>query len=265
MFRLLTAGVLLFAAGSVLANEAANAANVMSVLEEDRLDAFRKAMSEGHQALPDDPNAAAENFAQALALIPDDPSALDGAAMAERLLADATLQGLRVELEASMAAADWTAALSLMDRMDALTPQAADADGRKRLEQLVAFEAALDRLLKRPERLEIPAGKRGARELLAAQVDGGERVSGKLERLRALLERGPPSRARLLLSSGRCRSVRMRPGGELGAVRGEAAFDVAPGEYVVIGLRPGHRESRATVRLEPGGTAHVAIDCDERI
>lgn len=226
---------------------------------------FKQAMTEGHRALPEDPVRAEEWFRRALALSPDDPNALDGIAAAQRLRTDAELQGLRQEMPQLLAAEDWGGALVAAEQMEALAPQSADDDLRLRLAYLVELEQGLDRYLERPERLGIPAGRQRALSLVAAEGETGLRIADKIRRLQALLEQDGPPRARLLLQVSLCQSVRLHPGRDLGAVRGEVALDVAPGDYQIIGVRRGYREARAQAKLSPGETQRRAITCNERI
>ena len=228
-------------------------------------DAFKQAMTEGHRALPDNPVQADEWFRRALALSPNDPNALDGIASAQRLRTDAELQGLRREMRQLLAVEDWGGALVAVEQMEALAPQSADDDLRLRLVNLVELERGLDRYLQRPERLGIPAGRQRALSLVAAEGEMGQRIFDKIDRLRALLEQDGPPRAQLLLHVSLCQSVRLQPGRDLGAVRGEVALDVAPGDYHIIGVRRGYREARAQATLSPGETLRQAIVCDERI
>lgn len=254
------AGFVLMCIWMLLAWEAAAAAGQPA-----DADGFKQAMTEGHRALPEDPVKAEEWFRRALALSPNDPNALDGIAAAQRLRIDAELQGLRREMPQLLAAEDWVAALAAAEQMEALAPQSADDGLRLRLVHLVELEQGLDRYLQRPERLGIPAGRQRALSLVAAEGETGQRISDKIHRLQALLEQDGPPRAQLLLHVSLCQSVRLHPGRDLGAVRGEVALDVAPGDYQIIGVRRGYREARAQATLSPGETLRQAIVCNERI
>jgi len=226
---------------------------------------FKRAMTEGHRVLSADPVQAEEWFRRALALSPNDPNALDGIAAAHQLRIDAQLQSLRQEMRQLMAAEDWGGALAAAEQMDALAPQSVDEGLRSRLAHLVELEEGLDRYLQRPERLGIPAGRQRALSLAAAEGETGRRIADKIRHLQTLLAQDGPPRAQLLLRVSLCQSVRLQPGRDLGALRGEVALDVAPGDYQIIGVRRGYREARAQATLAPGETLRQAIVCNERI
>ena len=254
------ASLVLLAAAAAL-----GAAGYAAGADADGAEALQQAMREGHKAMPADPAKAEEAFVRALALAPDSPTAADGLAQARRLRIDAELQLLLREAQALMGAEDWTGALAAHKRMAALSPQGADLDAVEHLAKLVDLERQLDRYLSRPERLELPAGRRRASAMTADEDGVGVRIAGKIAALRKMLEAGGPARARLVLDVRHCESVRLAPGRDLGRVRGEVSIDAVPGRYQIIGLRSGHREFRSEVSLAPGASLRRKVVCNERI
>lgn len=219
-------------------------------------------MSEGFVALDaGNPVAAEAAFGRALALSPNNPAAQDGMKEAKRQVTAMRAQEVEKALQGHLEYEEFAGAKQALDELETLSPSAATLYREPVLGALEA-ERGLDRYLTAPRRLETPAGRDMAQALVADEADYGGRIANKRLKLRALLAAGTTF-AKLELNVRGCRSVRLKPGREVGAKR-ITRLEVRPGDYQVIGTRPGYRDFRQRISLAPGDERAMEVSCRER-
>lgn len=224
--------------------------------------AFRQAMSEGFMALDaGNPMAAEAAFGRALALSPRDPAAQDGMKEAKRQVTAMRAQEVEKALQEHLEYEEFARAKQALEELETLSPSAATPYREPVLGALEA-ERGLDRYLTAPRRLETPAGRDMAQALVADETDYGGRIATKRLELQALLAERTTF-AKLVLNVRGCRSVRLKPGREVGAKR-ITRLEVRPGAYQVIGTRPGYRDFRQQISLAPGEERAMEVSCRER-
>lgn len=224
--------------------------------------AFRRAMSEGFVALDaGNPVAAEAAFGRALALSPNDPAARDGMKEAKRQVTAMRAQEVEKALQDHLEYEDFASAKQALDELETLS-QSAAAPFRTPVQGALEAERGLDRYLTAPRRLETPAGRDMAQALVADETDYGRRIATKRLELQALLAERITF-AKLVLNVRGCRSVRLKPGREVGAKR-ITRLEVRPGTYQVVGTRPGYWDFKQQISLAPGDERSMEVSCRER-
>jgi hypothetical protein len=234
-----------------------------------RDDGFVDAMSAGLAALErgawDDAKRA---FGRAAATRPDAPEAADGMARAEQ---GARLAAIALHRERAAAAAvreDWRAAAAEHEAALALDPALAFAqEGRAQALALAALHAQLELHVARPERLgadEVAREAERALQRAREEEKPGPRLRERIAGVeRALAAARVPVRV-VLRSDGRTELTVLRVG-RLGPLQ-ERALELKPGTYTVTGSRPGFRDVRRTLVVEPGRSpAPLDVRCTEAL
>lgn len=244
------------------------AAAVRRLEQERRAAAFRKAMSDGLQALEaerfDDARKALD---RALALDANAPEAL--AARRQLDNAETTWQIDRA-LAAAVAAErneSWSDAASHYERALKLDPRlTAAAQGKRRADGYHRLHTRLAAYLARPARL-TSAGVRDEAEAAVAQARKIERLpSGIAAQVAALeaavaLARTPVTVA---LRSNAATEVTIYRIGELGTFE-QREVSLLPGPYTAVGKRDGYRDVRVEFEVEPGDDSRlITIQCEEK-
>lgn len=224
--------------------------------------AFRRAVSEGFAALDaGNPIAAEVAFGRALALSPNNPVAQDGMKEAKRRATAIRAQEVEKALLEHLEYEEFGRAKEVLEELAALS-QSAAAPFQERVLGALEAERNLDRYLTGPRRLSTPAGREAAQALVADESDYGGRIAAKRLELQALLAERTIF-AKLVLNVRGCRSVRLKPGREVGAKR-ITRLEVRPGTYEVIGTRPGYWDFKQQLSLAPGDERAIEVRCQER-
>ena len=222
----------------------------------------------GHTALDRrDWVAATEAFRKALDLDQQSAAARDGLEQARRGATASAIAVLRQTLTALLAQESWAEAVATIRQLAVHAPDAAEVRVRlPELERLVALEARLDSALADPRRVAAKAHRADTRALIAETGDAGEvgqRIHGKgLELERQFADwTGPVA---VSIRSDNRTEILIRPGRKLGKLR-EAHLNVFPGRYTLLGRRPGFREKKVELSIQPGSAPIVVeLVCDER-
>lgn len=232
-------------------------------------DDFVDAMSAGLAALERSAwDEAKDAFARAAAARPDAPEAADGLARAEQGARLAALALHRERAAAAAAREDWRAAGAEHEAALARDPALAFAlEGRARSLELAALHEQLDLYAARPERLGADEVAREAERTLQRareEENPGPRLRERMARVeRALAAARAPVRV-MLRSDGRTEVTVLRVG-RLGPLE-EHAIELKPGTYTVTGSRPGFRDVRRTLVVEPGRPpAPLDVRCTEAL
>ena len=230
---------------------------------------FMAAMTRVLVALEAGQTSAAETaLAEAHRLRPGDPAVADARARLRSAQARAGLERLRREAAAGVEAEAWTAVAGLYRKALAIDPLAGFArEGLRRAEERVRLHAQFDHYIERPERLYAAEPLANAETLLesAGPAPSSEpHLAEKIERLGELVRlAGTP--VPVMLSSDGATSVVLYRVGELGLFS-ERQLELLPGEYTVVGRRPGYRDVRKVFEVRPGSDpAAVVVRCEEPI
>lgn len=178
------------------------------------------------------------------------------------------LDGLRQRAVTAEKDENWQAAESIYgDALSVGRDVAFARTGLRRAEDRRALHAQFDHYLEKPDRLYSRSPRGNARKLLTevGQAPADEpRLAGKIGRLRELLA-GADAPVTLTLQSDGATSVTVYHVGRLGRFD-RHRLQLLPGDYTVIGSRPGYRDVRKKISVRPGmPSPSLSIQCEETI
>ena len=211
---------------------------------------------------------ASQALAEAERLRPGDPAVRDARARLQAFQARSALQRLQREAKARVREEDWQAAVAVYRKALAVDPAAAFArTGLQRAEERVKLHAQFDHYLDSPGRLYSANPLANAHKLLAAvpRAPSDEpRLGEKIGRLQALVETAARP-VKVMLDSDGQTNVVIYHVGRLGRFETHQ-LELRPGDYTVVGSRPGYRDVRRVIRVRPGAPLPpVSIRCEESI
>ncbi len=230
---------------------------------------FTVAMSEALNALDAGRSeAAGKALAEAERLRPGDPAVQDARARLQALNMRSALRRFRREAEARVRNEEWQAAVVAYRKALAVDPAAAFAKGGlQRAEERVKLHAQFDHYLLKPGRLYAAAPLANAQKLLTAvprAPSDESRLGEKIRRLRALVDVAARP-VKVVLDSDGQTNVVIYHVGRLGRFESHQ-LELRPGDYTVVGSRPGYRDVRRVIRVRPGELLPpVSIRCEESI
>jgi hypothetical protein len=211
---------------------------------------------------------AEQSFNAALKLRPADRAAADGLASAKEGGQRSALAQLQREAQGLESEERWEDARGAYRRAAAIDPAVDFArQGSARAERMIRAHAQLDAYLAKPERLYSPRVREEARELLAAlerDAAAGPRLAQSRERLDAALKRATtPITVRL--ASDNATEVTLYRVGPLGRFQ-DRDVALTPGTYTLVGSRPGFKDVRVEVVVDPDSPApRIFVACEERV
>lgn len=144
---------------------------------------------------------------------------------------------------------------------------AAANEGVARVQPRATLNEQLEVYLTQPERLFSSPVRAGARETLqraAAIQNPGPVLTQQLSKLRDWLARADVP-VQVALQSDNLTQVTIYRIGALGSFE-QRSLELAPGEYTVLGTRPGYRDVRRQIMVVPGtALPPVVIRCEDKI
>jgi len=230
---------------------------------------FEDVMTRGLAQLERSDWAGAEqSFSAALKLRPSDRSAVDGLARAKEAGQRDALARLQHEAQAFESAERWEEALAAYQRAAAIDPAVDFArQGAARSDRMIQLHARADACLASPERLYSPRVREEAQQLLASlerETAAGPRMTQARERLAAALKRATTT-ITVRLASDNATEVTLFRVGPLGRFQGRE-IALTPGTYTLVGSRPGYKDVRVEVIVDPDSPApRVFVACQERV
>ena len=230
-------------------------------------DDFEAAVGEGLAALDRGaPGEARAAFQRAEGLRPGTGVVKEGLARSEAGLRAEALEAHRRRGAAAEAAEDWRAAVREYEAALKVEPAVRFAvEGALRARERADASDRLELYLRRPDRLATDEVAREAESALdrAGEIPSpGPKLVRQMEQLRAHLGTAATEVAVRLLSDERTEVSVLRVGA-LGRFR-EKALTLRPGSYVVVGTRPGYRDSRHTLVVPPGRSPQpLTVRCEE--
>ncbi|MGD8875257.1 MAG: hypothetical protein PVH38_08925, partial [Gammaproteobacteria bacterium] len=210
--------------------------------------------------------AAGKALAEAGQLQPGNTAVQDARQRLREIQAQSSLDRLRRSAADRASDEDWQAAVELYRKALAIDPAAGFAHtGLSRAEARVKLHAQIDHYLDEPARVYSATPLANAEKLLAAASEAPPdepRLAGKLAALRELVTRaGTP--LTLTLNSDGATSVVIYHVGRLGQFT-TRQLELLPGDYTIVGSRPGYRDVRKVVRLRPGvPLPSLPVRCEE--
>lgn len=238
---------------------------------DDRLAAerFEALMTRGLGQLEhSDWRGAEESFRAALKHRPADRAAADGLARAKEGGQRAALARLQQEAQAFESAERWADALAAYQRAGTIDPGVDFArQGAARSERMMRLHARIDGYLARPERLYSPRVRDEAQQLLTALQSEravGPRMEQARQRLAAALKRATTA-ITVRLASDNATEVTLFRVGPLGRFQ-DREIALTPGTYTLMGSRPGYKDVRVELIVDPDSPApRVIVACEERV
>lgn len=232
-------------------------------------DAFAKAMGDGFAALSAGrTNSARLAFERARKIRPGAAQVTEAIAQvdgATRGAADADLEAVAARM---VSEERWTEALALYERALAADPTLVFAQrGKARALPRADLSRRLQSVIERPERLAAPGVREETDSLLqrARELpDQGPVIRSQISRIEMLL----PAFDRpvtLALESDNATEVAIQRVGYFGAFD-RRELELRPGQYTIIGRRPGYRDVRREFTLAPGTDIQtIVVRCVEPI
>jgi hypothetical protein len=212
---------------------------------------------------------AEQSFSAALKLRPADRPAADGLARAKEGGQRDALVRLQREAQGFESEERWEEALAAYQRAAAIEPGVDFArQGAARAERMIRLHARLDGYLAKPERLYSPRVREEAQQFLAAldreEAAAGPRISQERQRLEAALKRAT-TKVTVRLASDNATEVTLQRVGPLGRFQ-DREVALTPGTYTLVGSRPGYKDVRVEVTVDPDAPAQrVFVACEERV
>ena len=259
-----------YAAALVLDPEFAPAAAALKRVD-GRLAALRfdQLMSRGLAQLEQsDWRNAEQSFSAALGLRAGERSAADGLAQAKEGLRRDELARLQQEARNLESAERWNDALAAYGRAAAIDPTVDFArQGIARSERMIALQGRIDAYLADPRRLYSPRVRDEAQRLLASlerERAGGPRLAQERQSLEAALQRAT-AKVVIQVTSDSATEVVLQRVGPLGRFQ-TREVTLTPGTYTLVGSRPGYKDVRVEVTVEPDAPApRVFVACEEQV
>ena len=211
---------------------------------------------------------AEKSFSAALKWRPGDRSAADGLARAKEGGSRDALARLQREAQALESAERWDDALAAYRRASAIDPAVDFArQGAARSERMMRLHARVDGYLASPERLYSPRVRDEAQQLLTAlerEPAVGPRMAQERQRLAAAITRARTA-ITVRLTSDNATEVTLFRVGPLGRFQ-DREIALTPGTYTLLGSRPGYKDVRVEVIVDPDSPApRVTVACKERV
>jgi hypothetical protein len=163
---------------------------------------------------------------------------------------------------------DWNGAAAAYRKALAIDSAAAFArTGLRHAEEHIELHRQFDHYLAKPGRLYSAEPLANAQKLLSSvpKAPAGEpRLAEKIARLQALVD-GAATPVRVVLNSDGETNVVIYHVGRLGRFD-RHQLDLRPGDYTVVGSRPGYRDVRRVIRVRPGAPLPpLSVRCEESI
>jgi hypothetical protein len=230
---------------------------------------FGTAMSDALQALQAGRLAdAAAALEQAAALKPDDSAVADNRRRLVQARQQQRLDSLRRAAASKAGDEDWQGAIELYRKGLAVDPGAAFArDGLAHAQDRARLHQQFDHYLTDPARLYSAKPLANAEQLLSMAGNAPADEPHLADKIAALKRHVADARAPLpvtLRSDGET-EVAIYHVGRLGRFL-DHELQLRPGTYTVVGTRPGYRDVRKVLTLQPGTTPPpVDIRCEEPV
>ncbi|HET9446819.1 MAG TPA: hypothetical protein VFO35_11195 [Steroidobacteraceae bacterium] len=232
-------------------------------------DAFASAMARGFAALGSGNHASARSEFEAAGRIR--PNAPEVAAALKQVEQDGRTQSIGAKLDAARDNESrelWADALKQYRDVLALDSTVAAAnEGVARVQPRATLNEQLEVYLTQPERLfsgPVRAAARDSLQRAAAIKNPGPVLTQQTSKLREWLARADVP-VQVALQSDNLTQVTIHRIGALGAFE-QRSLELAPGEYTVLGTRPGYRDVRRQIMVVPGTQlAPVVIRCEDKI
>ncbi len=212
--------------------------------------------------------AAGKALAEASRLQPGNTAVRDAQQRLRGMRTQAGLDRLRRQASGKVAAEDWQAATELYRKALAIDASAGFAsEGLRRAEERSALHAQFDHYLDTPARIYSAVPLANAGKLLAAASEAPPdepRLAGKITALRELVT-GASVPITVTLNSDGVTSVVIHRVGRLGQFNSHQ-LELLPGDYTIVGSRPGYRDVRKAITLRPGmSQPPLLVRCEEEI
>ena len=230
-------------------------------------EAFAGVMSRGMAAMAAGRlEEAATAFEQARGMRPGAEAVQEAIDELARVRQASGLQALTDKALAAERAEDWEAARQAWSDALAAEPTLQPArDGLERSAPRAQLDARIDDFLGQPQKLWTEAGKSEAEKALAAAAAApppNAELARRAARLDALLVAARTPVRLTLQSDGQTEVVIYRVG-RIGSFQ-RHDVEVIPGQYAVVGTRPGFRDVRRDVKIVPGSAPEpVMVKCEE--
>ena len=232
-------------------------------------DAFASAMARGFAALgANNYSGARSAFEDAGKIRPSAPEVADALKQVEQSERTRTIAGKLEAARAAESREQWAEALKAYKDSLSLDPTVAAAkEGVARVQPRAELNEQLEIYLTQPERLFSSPVRVAARQTLeraGAIANPGPVLTQQVTKLREWLARADVP-VQVALQSDNLTQVTIFRVGALGAFE-QRSLELAPGEYTVLGTRPGYRDVRRQIMVTPGTPiAPIVIRCEDKI
>ncbi len=231
--------------------------------------AFTNVMSQGFASLQaGDSEAAIAAFERALVMRPGSQQALEAITQTRDQLAVSQITRHRNSATEFAAEEQWEAAVNAYDAALAVDPNLVFAvDGKDYAQKRLQLDRLLENAINQPQRLADTAVHEQTVQVYytGRQLENpGPRLEGQLDQLEGLLQTAQiPVEVQII--SDNMTEVTLYQVGVLGKFERQT-LSLKPGQYVVVGTRPGYRDVRAEFAVGfDNRSAPVTIACTEEV
>jgi len=212
--------------------------------------------------------AAEQSFSAALKLRPGDRAASDGLSRAKDSANRDALARLQREAQGLEAAERWEEARAAYLRAATLDPAVDFAkQGAARSERMLQLHVRIDSYLASPARLYSENVRDEAQQLLASldrETVHGSRMLQAKQSLAAALKRAT-TKVTVRFTSDNATEVTLYRVGPLGRFQ-DREIALPPGTYTLVGSRPGYKDVRLELTVNPDAPVpRVVVACEERV
>lgn len=232
-------------------------------------DAFASAMARGFAALgADDYRGARDAFEAAGKIRPNSSEVADALKQVEQSGRTRSIAGKLDAAREAESREQWADALSSYKEILSLdTTVAAAKEGVARVQPRAELNAQLEIYLTQPERLfssPVRAAARQTLERAGAIANPGPVLTQQKAKLNDWLAKADVP-VQVALQSDNLTQVTVFRIGALGAFE-QRSLELEPGEYTVLGTRPGYRDVRRQIMVVPGTPMEpIVIRCEDKI
>jgi tetratricopeptide repeat protein len=230
---------------------------------------FSKVMSDALLAIQKgDLQSASAALAEATRLKPKNPALIEAKVRLATVQKANTLEKLRIRADQLAASEQWSKAMHVYEQVLLTAPQASFAiEGKFLAQKHIELHDKISAVINKPQRLKEDGPLAEARQTLLrarSYANPGPKLLRQIEQLEALINNAA-TLLPVILSSDNMTNVVVYQVGRLGNFL-EKHLTLRPGNYTVVGSRPGFRDVRLTLVVKASNQPILlSIRCEEQV
>jgi hypothetical protein len=230
---------------------------------------FSKVMSDALLVIQKgDLQSASAALAEATRLKPKNPALIEAKVRLAAVQKANTLEKLRIRADQLAASEQWSKAMHVYEQVLLTAPQASFAiEGKFLAQKHIELHEKISAVINKPQRLKEDGPLAEARQTLLrarSYANPGPKLLRQIEQLEALINNAA-TLLPVILSSDNMTNVVVYQVGRLGNFL-EKHLTLRPGNYTVVGSRPGFRDVRLTLVVKASNQPILlSIRCEEQV